>query len=544
MPHCLINEIPIELTVGATLFEHVDRVDSALQQVATSCKRNGNCKECIIEVLGGHEALCAPTEKEEFLQHQTPDKPNSCFRLSCQAKLERDDVDVVLETFKTKRKILTESLVGDVPLEPLTQVRGETIYFDQREVGPFTGNVYGLCIDLGTTTCVMHLVDLLSGELLTTVTFETPQKYGGSDVMSRITYDGQERGRLHESLLSYLNKTIRELPVDRRQICELVVAGNATMRDLFFELDVHSIGQSPYKSIVQHEFEEGKRSTTSLLEKARNLRVQIHPEGAVYGLPLIYCHVGADTAGVVMALDFAHANDPIMMVDIGTNTEVVLGCKDKIMAASCPAGPAFEGGKITFGMPGIEGAIEHVQIDNGTVKFETIGEVPPHGICGSGLVDLLAELRRKEWMDELGRFHDDSEEFTVVDDRGIVFTRADMSELAQAKSANVAGQLIIMRRYGISIDQIETLYLAGGFANYINPDNAKRIGLIPQFPTERIRKVGNAALEGARQVLINRNKRSELEELVRKIEHVELEREADFFQIFVEGAQFKPFAME
>ena len=232
-----------------------------------------------------------------------------------------------------------------------------------------------------------------------------------------------------------------------------------------------------------------------------------------------------------------------MLVDVGTNTEVVVGNRDRLMAASCPAGPAFEGGQITYGMPGYDGAVESVRIENGAVTCATIGDAPMQGICGSGLIDLLAELRRNEIMNELGAFENGVGEFVFAPEQRMSLSRADISGLAQAKSANYSGQYIVLRNYGMPIDRISRMYLAGGFANYVDVGNALSVGFIANVPPERIVKVGNAALEGATIMLVSREMRARIEKLAAKVEHVELETTPDFFDIFVEGCMFKPMVL-
>jgi uncharacterized 2Fe-2S/4Fe-4S cluster protein (DUF4445 family) len=319
-----------------------------------------------------------------------------------------------------------------------------------------------------------------------------------------------------------------------------VIAGNSTMRDLFFGLDVQPIGQRPYKSTIEHEFLEGRRQGTAIVELAHRLALLTHPKARIYGAPLIASHVGADTAADLLAIDMEHRDETVMLVDVGTNTEVVLSHKGRVLAASCPAGPAFEGGLIKFGMTGCDGAIESVRYVDGAWHCRTIGDVPPEGICGSGLIDLLAELRRNGLMTPLGVFPNRAREVMIEPQRGITLSREDASNLAQAKAANYCGQLILIRNMGISVDQIDRLYLAGGFANYIDVRNAIEIGFLAPVAEDRIIKAGNAAVAGARQMLLSQRRRSAMEEYVKRIEHVELETTPDFFDYFVDGCQFNP----
>jgi uncharacterized 2Fe-2S/4Fe-4S cluster protein (DUF4445 family) len=231
----------------------------------------------------------------------------------------------------------------------------------------------------------------------------------------------------------------------------------------------------------------------------------------------------------------------VILVDVGTNTEVVIGNRDRLLAASCPAGPAFEGGEVTYGMPGYDGAVEKVTISKtGEADSVVIGDADPVGICGSGLIDLLAELRRTDLMNVLGKFNDGAEEYEFSSENNLTLSRADVSALAQAKAANYCGQAIVLREYGLPIDGFEKLYLAGGFANYVDEKNAIDIGFIANMPLDKVEKIGNASLEGAGIMLLSTVKREEIEKLTATIEHVELETAPDFFDFFVEGCHFKP----
>jgi uncharacterized 2Fe-2S/4Fe-4S cluster protein (DUF4445 family) len=399
-------------------------------------------------------------------------------------------------------------------------------------------------MDLGTTTIVIRLLNLETGEVIADSSFENPQRFGGSDVMSRIQYDTDDHSKLlQRTLVGYLTHAIEEFPVDPQTIYELVVAGNSTMRDIFFRLSVYSIGQSPYLSITELEMEEGKRMTTSLAESAKKLLLPIHPKARVYGLPIISGHVGADASACILGVNLADEERVIAVMDIGTNTELILGNRNKILAASCPAGPAFEGGAISCGMPGLPGAIEQVKIgEDGSMQIKVIGDTPAQGICGSGLVALLGELLRTNQMNHLGRF-EHGEDKIVLDEESdlpIYFTESDVNELAQAKGANVAGLQVIFHDYGIRFEDVDVFYLAGGFGRYLNIESSKRIGLIPNIDDSKVLQVGNASIEGACIALLSRTKRAELEQLVKNVTHCRLEAHPNFFNYFVDGCQFHP----
>jgi uncharacterized 2Fe-2S/4Fe-4S cluster protein (DUF4445 family) len=343
------------------------------------------------------------------------------------------------------------------------------------------------------------------------------------------------------TLAGYVSHAIEEFPVDPQTIYEMVVVGNATMRDLFFRLSVHSIGQSPYQSITELEVAEGRRDTTAIVATARRLLLPIHPKARVYGLPVISGHVGAGAAACLLAVDLAHADRLTAVMDIGTNTELLLGCRGRVLAASCPAGPAFEGGAISSGMPALDGAIASVEArEDGSFALGVLGDGPAEGLCGSGLVDALGELLRTGRMNALGRFEDGEPKVTLDEASGVGLLESDVNELAQAKGAHVAGLRVILDQFGADIGDIEVFYLAGGFGRHLRLSSAQRIGLVPAIPATRIVQVGNAAIEGAALALLSTLKRAELEAAVRGVEHCRLETHPRFFDFFVDGCQFLP----
>lgn len=483
-------------------------------RVPTSCHMQGKCKECVVEIAEGDNLLTPPTEFERHL--------TGAFRLSCQAAVAAGSGTIRCHTMRRGQMRIERSGLS-VPLL----------------VDATPAARYGIAMDLGTTTVVLRLFDLTTGELIADASFENPQRFGGSDIMARIHYDSLHPGKLlRRTLAGYLTHAIEEFPVDPQDIGEMVVVGNSTMRDLFFRQSVYSIGQSPYRSITELQMAEGKRTSTSLTETGRRCLLPIHPQARVWGAPIISGHVGADAAACMLAVGMAEEDRIVAVMDIGTNTELILGNRDRILAASCPAGPAFEGGAITCGMPALDGAIEDVEIlADGTFFLSVIGGGAPQGICGSGLVALLSELLRTGRMNEMGRF-EDGDRIELYP--GIHFLESDVNELAQAKGANVAGLHVVANQYGIDFDDIDVFYLAGGFGKHLAVEASKRIGLIPDIPSSKIVQVGNAAIEGASMALLSSAKRNALESLVTRVEHCRLETHPHFFDFFVEGCQFKP----
>jgi uncharacterized 2Fe-2S/4Fe-4S cluster protein (DUF4445 family) len=528
-----------DAATGVSLFACAEKLGVP---VPTSCNKQGRCKECVVEVTAGMECLSKPGPEERHLK--------APFRLSCCTRVVTEHGEVRCHTMR-RGLMRIEKHAFKLPvhgpkwaLEPAVKRDGERILLDGVEIDRGTGPLHGLAIDLGTTTIVIRLLNLETGEVIADSSFENPQRFGGSDVMARIQYDTEDRTKtLQRTLAGYLSRAIAEFPADPRSIYEVVIAGNSTMRDMFFRLSVYSIGQSPYQSITELELASGARTSTSLSEVAHRLGLPVHPKARVYGLPIISGHVGADAAACMLAVDIANEDRLVAVMDIGTNTELIVGNRHRVLAASCPAGPAFEGGQIAFGMPGLPGAIERVAVrDDGTAELTVIGDSPAEGICGSGLVDLLSELLRTGYMNLLGRFEDSAQDFVVAadGDSPITFSEADVNALAQAKGANVAGLQIAFAEYGIRYSDLDVFYLAGGFGKHLSIASSKRIGLIPNIADARIVQVGNAAVEGACIALLSVSKRAELEQLVRRVTHCRLETHPRFFDYFVEGCQFAP----
>lgn len=532
------NNKETDISPGLSLFDYAEKLGV---QVPTSCRKQGKCKECLVEIVEGMEHLTSRVEQENHLKGN--------FRLSCCSRVISNQGVIRCHTMRRgEMKIERHSLHlptnhQKLKLDPCVTRDGDRILLDGEEIDRNSGPIYGLALDLGTTTIVLRLLNLETGEIIADSSFENPQRFGGSDVMSRIHYDTVQGGKiLQRTLIGYLVHAIEEFPVDPKSIYEMVIVGNSTMRDLFFKLNVYSIGQNPYQSITEIELSEGKRSTTALAESGRRLLLPIHPKARVYSLPIISGHVGADAAACMLAVDLANEDRLVAIMDIGTNTELIIGNKHKIFAASCPAGPAFEGGAISCGMPGLPGAIEKVKINpDGTTEIKAIGDTAPEGICGSGLIDVLGELLRNNIINSLGRF-ENGDEIVLYEknDRKIYFNESDINELAQAKGANVAGLHVVFNNYGIRFSDLDVFYLAGGFGRHLDIGSAKRIGLIPNIDDTKILQVGNASIEGACIALLSKTKRKELESLVKGITHCRLEADPNFFDYFVEGCQFNP----
>ena len=527
----------IELSQDKSLFDLADQVK---MRIPTSCGRVGDCHECIVEVSEGLENLSERSEHETFLTEP--------YRLACQSKIISLKSDISFTPRKRDRKILTNFTGSNkYDIDHNYQYKNNSLVLindGEEKIISRSKNFYGLAIDIGTTTVAINLVNLDDGKIIITSSFENPQVFGGSDVMNRISYDSSKfKGELCKSIISSINfeigEYVKKIKIRRNEIVEAVIVGNATMRDLFFDLDVESIGVRPYKSIIELDYLDNKVDSTEMSKYAKEINLRINPNAIVYSPPLIASHIGSDVSAGLISTDFFENNNLKMLIDIGTNTEVVLGTPNRMLAASCPAGPAFEGGEITFGMPGYTGAVEKVDIYKDKFRYKTIGDVEATGICGSGLIDFLSVLVENKLMNPLGKFTSEEDKMFLDNEQAINLSRKDVSSLAQAKAANVCGQALVIKDFGKNILDIENVYLAGGFANYIDIQNAINIGFILDFPLEKIKKIGNSALEGATKLLLSNKLRKNLVKYVKNIDHLELETKSDFFDYFVEGCQFK-----
>ncbi len=421
--------------------------------------------------------------------------------------------------------------------------------------------IYGLAVDIGTTTVAGYLCNLMSGEIVATKSMMNPQVIYGEDVMSRINYtmthpDGLEK--LHRSILDGLNqlieKAIEDIHLTPKDIFELTVVGNTVMHHLFLGIDPRYLGVSPFPPSLN----------LSMDIKARDLGLKVHPSAKVHLLPIEAGFVGADNVGVLIAEEPYKRNENVLIIDVGTNGELVLGNKDRLLSASCATGPALEGAHIKFGMRAAPGAIERVRIDPDTfeVDFKVIGEHDlkskteqtnkAKGICGSGIIDAVSELYRCGVIDKSGRMQNKlpSPRLIIVDGRPefviarkeetsigkeITISQQDVRNVQLAKGALYAGAKLLMKKLGIK--KLDRVILAGAFGSYIDPEKAMILGMFPDCDLKNIHAVGNAAGEGATLALLNRGKRWEADEIAKKVEYLELTIEPDFQQEFIEAMQ-------
>lgn len=406
-------------------------------------------------------------------------------------------------------------------------------------------NIYGLAVDVGTSTLAAYLLNLESGEEVGAEAIANPQASFGADVLTRIAYV-QKQGKkalvsLREAVVNGVNHLVQKLAakavVEVRDIIHLAVVGNPTMLHFFLGVDPSSIGVSPFVPVWKQP----------LSFKARDLGLAVCPEAVVQILPFVSGYVGADTVGCILACRMHQSERPCLLLDLGTNAEIVLATEGKLFACSAAAGPAFEGGKISCGMPAVEGAISHVTFD-GQIHFQVIGDVIPKGICGSGLVDLLAVLLEAGLLDKTGRFQRGKHPLAsrIIGSNNMIFpvtesiaiTQKDIREVQLAKAAIRAGVEVLLEHAELIPQQIEKVYLAGAFGSQMCPESLVKIGLIPKEFLLKIQPVGNAAATGAKLVLLNRDALEEAERIARQVECVELWNSVLFREKFIQYISF------
>ena len=422
---------------------------------------------------------------------------------------------------------------------------------------------YGLAVDVGTTTCVGYLTDLTTGRVVNTKSMMNPQVPYGEDVMSRITYSMSNPEGLEimqKAIIDGINDITERATADiskdglagGRSVDDLTMVFNTAMHHIFLGLNPEYIGRSPFIPAVQN----------SLDIKARDIGLKINPAAYVHVLPIEAGFVGADNVGVLIAEEPYNQDEMVLVIDIGTNGELLLGNRNKICSTSCATGPAFEGAQIKFGMRAAPGAIEKVQINPGTKEplFKVIGMVDWHahlekvnakGICGSGIIEVVAEMFKAGIIDKTGRFAKDvkttrvrkdtegkpeyvlawAEETSIGTD--ITVTQADVRALQLAKGALYAGVKLLMEKLGIT--KLDSVVLAGAFGSHISREASLTLGMFPDCSIDRVYAVGNAAGDGARMALLNKGKRIEANERARWVEFVEIATEPAFEKEFMQA---------
>jgi uncharacterized 2Fe-2S/4Fe-4S cluster protein (DUF4445 family) len=590
-----------EFEEGVTVLEASRRLGVDLESI---CGGKGICGKCKVHVVSSMEPIPRVSPAEERLLSR--DELDRGVRLACLLR-PRGSLVVRVPLWSRRRvqRLQVEGLEVRVPLKPLTRKvlleippasledqepdddrllrelerqgykgvkvspyalgrlpdslregdwRVTAVLFNgevvEVEPGDTRRELYGAAVDLGSTKIAYYLVDLATGKLVHVESMVNPQREYGEDIMTRMTYTNRGRrelSRLHRAAVEALNELTRRAckaaGIGLNRVYEMVVVGNTVMHHFLHGFTTRYLSLSPYVQAARRP----------ITVDAGRLGVRINPGGKLHTLPTIRSFVGADNVAVCLSAGIFEAEEPTLILDIGTNTEIDFGSGEHgVYATSTPSGPAFEGWATKWGMTASEGAIERASINPYTyeVSYRTIGDETPRGICGSGFIDLLAELvkcgligprpgfaasrdaerlRRGEkgmefvvaWADETGVGED------------IVVTQEDINELVKAKAAIHAAITLLLDHVGVEESRIERLLLAGAFGSYMDAENAQTIGLLPELDLEKVIPIGNAAGTGARIALLNEDERAKAEEISRKVRFIELATHPKFVREYV-----------
>jgi len=431
---------------------------------------------------------------------------------------------------------------------------GNVIEVIDVQPGDTTKPRYGAAVDVGTTSLVVYLVDLLTGKVVDMASTYNPQVRCGEDVISRIVYASEMGGldELQRLVIDAVNGLIEEMArrkeIDPEAIDNIVISGNTTMTHLFYGIDPAHIREEPYIPTA----------TFLPLMRTKALGLKINDFGVIYAVPGVASYVGGDISSGILASRIYKKPELSLFIDIGTNGEIVLGNSDWMVTAACSAGPAFEGGGVKFGMRAMDGAIEKVAIEPGTfeAKYSVIGNTPPIGICGSGMIDLIAEMFLSGVIDQKGRVNlgiesprvrkgETGPEYVLAfaDETGtgkdITFTEPDIDNIIRTKGAIYAGFSTLLKEVGFGFADVKKVYIAGGFGNYLDVERAITIGLLPDMPLDKFEFLGNTSIMGAYMALLSRNLRKDVEDIARKMTYMELSVSRAFMDQYV-SALFLP----
>ncbi len=578
--------------------------------IDSPCNGNGTCGKCRVKLIQGTNS---PVKAEEIKLLGLKALEDG-YRLACRYNIQ-SDIEILIDSNDLPASIATESIQLNTELNPLVtkvyslfekptldnSVSDFIRVMDEKDndtlleindlgllrnipdvlrknnfevtlvknsldiIAVESGNtaniLYGVAVDIGTTTIAAYLVDLTTGKKVSVTSLLNPQKAFGADVISRISYTMENKHgleQLNSLLIQSLNICItilcKQVGISQNNVYVITFAGNTTMLHMLLKVNPSNIAYAPFVPAF----------TSTVRVKATELSLDINPNGKAYILPGVSAYVGADTVGAVLAVGMHQQTSAALLIDIGTNGEIVLGGKSGMYACSAAAGPAFEGANIKNGMGSVNGAINSVSLKHG-ITYTTIGHTKPMGLCGTGVVDLLAELLDTGIVDETGRidmsWRPDSPEQEPLCDRivsvdgvnsfvlckahetlsgsEILLTQRDIREIQNAKAAIAAGIRVLVKNAGIGFEDIKKVYLAGGFGSYINIESALKIGLIPRELEGRIVSVGNAAAQGAIDILSNKSLLTAAQEISKSINYTELSNSKDFNDYYVDCMTFE-----
>ncbi|MBN2008334.1 DUF4445 domain-containing protein [candidate division KSB1 bacterium] len=597
----------IEVESGITL---LDAIRNTNISISADCNGRSKCGKCKVKIL--NQSQLSPTPAELLLL--TEYEVENGFHLACEVRVDRDfdiqlpdvkelanknrmaaiqNVDIKIDSHLKKEYVsLTkpdlDNQVDDllnlelglgleagklrIPLSILqglpsilrknnykvtVAISGDLVI--NIEPGDTTLRSFGIAFDLGTTTIVGTLINLRTGQDVAVGVRSNPQHVYGADVISRLEVSVNEPGglnKLQKMVIATINEIIDELTrsaeVHFREIYEIVIAGNPIMNHIFLDVNPRYLGEAPFIPTF--------RECPSY--SAEELNLSLLPKVPVFFLPNISAYVGGDITGFILAYNLHERSETCLGIDIGTNGEIVLYHAGNVLTCSAAAGPAFEGGHINCGMRATEGAIEKVVLDDDQIYLQVIEDAEPRGICGSGLIDVIAEMLKMGIINQNGRLknrdeidnlwyreriieHEKGNRFILVsaDDmqahEPLVVTQKDIRQFQLAKAAIAAGIKILFHEMAIDITDLNNIYIAGAFGAYINKYNAQRIGLLPSIDPNQIQFVGNAASAGAKKYLLSNDARHNARQIVQRVKYIELSRRKDFQDEYTEAMFFQ-----
>ncbi len=492
--------------------------------LAAVCGGRGTCKKCRVRFLKG---ATEPSKEDEkcFTKKELADG----WRLACRA-YPRTDCTVLIEQREEDFFVPAD----EEERRPDTKSPHD-LGEGKPKNGQEQGGLYGIAADIGTTTIAMELVELPGGNVVDVYTAINRQRVYGADVISRIEASNSGKGReLKKSILSDLEKGIRILTKNRqRKISRMVISANTTMVHLLMGYSCEALGVYPFTPVNIHTI----HTTGSELFGDAPVEVQ---EIEITVCPGISTYVGGDITAGLFELEFGNREKPSILIDLGTNGEMAVGNRERILTASTAAGPAFEGGNIVCGTGSIPGAVCGLTIEGEEVHPETIGGVRPAGICGTGVVEAVYEFLKEEIMDETGHMEEPwfGEGFPIAEEGDIRFYQKDVREIQLAKSAVRAGMETLLLKYGITYDEVEHIYIAGGFGCQMDIHKAVGIGLFPAECEEKIKAVGNTSLKGAARYLLDPLAEGETKRIVETAKEVALSDSKEFQEFYMEYMYF------
>jgi uncharacterized 2Fe-2S/4Fe-4S cluster protein (DUF4445 family) len=587
----------VKVDSGKTILEAAQKGGIALLSV---CGGNGLCQDCKVKVIQGKVSKINTDETAALSEAEIM----SGVRLACQTRVYSDTkLDVPPDSLSGPQRLQLESLERSSTINPLVrpvdfiipspipsdpiaratlllnivdesgvtgltcspeimtelpgsinaaQWKGRALVRRKQVVGllPSQSAIFGIAVDIGTTKIAFYLLNLETGEIIYKAGIMNPQIAFGEDVISRISYANQSTGNeleMHTLLVQAVNKAIlkccEETSINPTQIVDAVVVGNTAMHHFFAGLPVRQLGEAPYIPAVTHSMELN----------ARKVGLDISPVGMIYLPPNIAGYVGADHVAMLLDTQVLSADDTVIALDIGTNTEISLKTGDKLYSCSCASGPAFEGARIEMGMRAAPGAIEKVDLIHGKLEYSTIDDLPPVGICGSGILDAVAVMLRDSAIDSRGVLqkahprmveNNNQKKYLLAqkpefgNNHDILVSRKDVNEIQLAKAAIRAGIESLLSQAGITDSDIERVIIAGAFGTYISIKSAIQIGMFPDLPLDRFFQIGNAAGAGARHMLLSMHERINGEELAERSQYIELTTFNQFPALYMDAMRF------